>query len=176
MTTNVEPKPIPFPVDFFELPVVAYLNDTTLNEMISLFGEPTGLPEPSDPGPIERWAFEFPCGLRLVYWFDVLLKQTLVSPDIPEVAHVGRHLPFDRPHVNLVTRAELQYQIDGELRIYPDRQSEFDSLDVAQVWRQGDDGNKFTVGEPTSERDAKCHVAELESHGHKQLYWYTIRQ
>ena len=46
------------------------------------------------------------------------------------------------------------------------------TLTAFQVWGQGDDGNAMPVGFPTSERDAKCWVAELELHGHKQTYWY----
>ena len=40
-----------------------------------------------------------------------------------------------------------------------------------QVWRIDDNGNVFTVGEPTSERDARCLVAMYEARGHKQMYW-----
>jgi diamine N-acetyltransferase len=43
-------------------------------------------------------------------------------------------------------------------------------LNVFQVWRIDDNGNVFTVGEPTSERDARCLVAEFEARGHKQMY------
>ena len=39
------------------------------------------------------------------------------------------------------------------------------------VWRQGDDGNPFPVRTRLSEDAADRLVAELESHGHKQLYW-----
>lgn len=40
-----------------------------------------------------------------------------------------------------------------------------------QVWRIDDNGNVFTVGEPTSERDARGQVAMYEARGHKQTYW-----
>ena len=93
---------------------------------------------------------------------------------IPEVAHVARHLKFDTSRIEFVSEEGLQAQIECELRYYPERKAEFDSRRVVQVWRQGDDGNKFRVGELTSLRDAKCLIAEFESHGHKQLYWYTI--
>ncbi|MEM7316101.1 MAG: hypothetical protein AAF497_23450, partial [Planctomycetota bacterium] len=46
------------------------------------------------------------------------------------------------------------------------------NLKALQVWRQGDDGNPMPVGHPTSERAARCWAAELESHGHKQIYWW----
>ena len=39
------------------------------------------------------------------------------------------------------------------------------------VWRQGDDGNEFIVDRGLTKQAADERVAELESHGHKQLYW-----
>lgn len=71
--------------------------------------------------------------------------------------------------------SELANQIEFALKRYPDRRAEFDGLAVARVWRQGDDGNQMRVGTLTSERAAKCRIAELESHKHKQTYWYTTR-
>jgi hypothetical protein len=40
-----------------------------------------------------------------------------------------------------------------------------------EVWRQGDDGNSFLVQDGLTEAEADEMVAELESRGHKQLYW-----
>lgn len=40
-----------------------------------------------------------------------------------------------------------------------------------QVWRIDDNGNVFAVGEPTSDRDARCQLAMYEARGHKQTYW-----
>ena len=48
---------------------------------------------------------------------------------------------------------------------------ESQDLHAFQVWRIDDNGNVFTVGEPTSERDAHCLVAQYEARGHKQMYW-----
>ena len=175
MNEAASPSPLAFPVDMYEPTFVAGSSDTTREFLVEKFGEPTGLFDPSDPGPMERWAFQYPCGLKLVYLLDLIGHYTLVTADVPEVAHVARHLPFDSARVQLAPKSEMQKQIDTDLSFYPERQSEFDGLHVAQVWRQGDDGNEFPVGELTSERDAKCHVAELESHGHKQLYWYSLR-
>ena len=39
------------------------------------------------------------------------------------------------------------------------------------VWRQGDDGNEFLVESGLTKHAADERVVELESHGHKQLYW-----
>lgn len=41
------------------------------------------------------------------------------------------------------------------------------------VNRQDDNGNRFAVRSFDSEAAARDHAAELESHGHKQLYWVS---
>ena len=48
---------------------------------------------------------------------------------------------------------------------------ESDEPHAFQVWRIDDNGNVFAVGEPTSERDARCLVAQFKARGHKQTYW-----
>ena len=39
------------------------------------------------------------------------------------------------------------------------------------VWRQDDNGNRFVVEANLTRERAQALAAELESHGHKQLYW-----
>ena len=41
------------------------------------------------------------------------------------------------------------------------------------VYRQDDNGNRFLVKANLTEAAAKALATELESHGHKQLYWET---
>lgn len=41
------------------------------------------------------------------------------------------------------------------------------------VCRQDDNGNVFEVQRRLTEEDARQLAADLESHGHKQLYWVT---
>ena len=41
------------------------------------------------------------------------------------------------------------------------------------VYRQDDNGNRFLVKSNLTEPKARALAAELESHGHKQLYWVT---
>lgn len=41
------------------------------------------------------------------------------------------------------------------------------------VCRQDDNGNVFEVQRGLSEEEARQLAVELESHGHKQLYWVT---
>ena len=44
---------------------------------------------------------------------------------------------------------------------------------VWTVYRQDDNGNVFEVARGLSEAEARKLAAELESHGHKQLYWVS---
>lgn len=49
-------------------------------------------------------------------------------------------------------------------------------MNEARIWnvyRQDDNGNRFLVKSFVSEAAARQCAAELESHGHKQLYWVT---
>ncbi|GGN72160.1 hypothetical protein GCM10010112_40150 [Actinoplanes lobatus] len=39
------------------------------------------------------------------------------------------------------------------------------------VWRQDDNGNRFVVARFTDRAEAEELAAEMESRGHKQLYW-----
>lgn len=41
------------------------------------------------------------------------------------------------------------------------------------VYRQDDNGNKYLVEKGLTRDAAEKLAAELESHGHKQLYWAT---
>lgn len=44
------------------------------------------------------------------------------------------------------------------------------------VYRQDDNGNVFVVRQNLSKEEAQRLAAELESHGHKQLYWVTCEE
>ena len=48
--------------------------------------------------------------------------------------------------------------------------------EVWNVFRQDDNGNQFLVKSFGSEIAARQCAAELESHGHKQLYWVAQSQ
>lgn len=41
------------------------------------------------------------------------------------------------------------------------------------VWRQDDNGNRYRVESGLAEDTARRLTSELESHGHKQLYWMS---
>jgi len=149
------PKPLDFPVDF-ERNFVAWLNDDCRNQAHEMFGPPTLVEDIDGVGMADYWSFGFSCGLQIVYEFLHNGGKASIYADVPEFDHVVRHLPFP----SSIIKPGIE---SGDLA---KTSSDF------QVWRQGDDGNEMTVGEPTSKRDAKCWVKELESHGHKQTYWY----
>jgi hypothetical protein len=91
--------------------------------------------------------------------------------DSLEIDHALRHLPFhidDLSPMHPEAIAEMSAEI---IQRYPQRETEVIQLKAFQVWRIDDNGNVFTVGEPTSERDARCLVAQYEARGHKQMYW-----
>lgn len=125
-------------------------------------------------GDTDFWAYEFPCGLQVAIEFRHMRESDgLVCADSPEANHVVRHLPFSKEQCIPMNEIPLREQLDLLLSYYPERQDEINALRSFQVWRQGDDGNAFKVGEPTSERDCRCWVSQLESSHHKQTYWYS---
>ena len=174
MVSHHDGTSLTFPVDFYDFPWAANISGTTLDELVELFGPPAPVSDSRDPCPMERWAFRYECGLQLIFQLDVDNNQTRIIPDVPEIQHVALHLPFQRIRVTLISVPDFADQLELALQTHPHRQAEFDGLSIAQVWRQGDDGNQMPVDSPTSERAAKCRVAELESHKHKQIYWYTL--
>ena len=118
------------------------------------------------------WVFVAECGLRICYSFSADGPPGgLVSTSLPEDDHFLRHDTWARTNTKLrddiAFQSEIAKLIDLNSRTYP----ELMGLTSFQVWRMGDDGNEMPVGYPTSAIDAKCHVAELESHKHKQVYW-----
>lgn len=119
------------------------------------------------------WAFEYECGLQVVFQFMHHSDSGWVLADSPELEHVRRHIPFAQEDCVPIEEEVLKSELNFLLSESPQRQKEIDQLHSFQVWRQGDDGNRFPVGKPISERDARCWVQQFESLGHKQLYWYA---
>ena len=122
---------------------------------------------------IEHWAFQFPCGLRILYSFDPYQGGGGVFADMPEIDHVIRHLSLPRDCQEPQTVEDLQPYIDAVMSRPDRRVQQLRNLRSHQAWRQGDDGNAIKVGQPTTKRDANCRASELESHGHKQIYWVS---
>jgi len=149
-----DPKPITLPPEekhAFPFHIANLQYDLTLAK--SLLGEPTYQDLVEGLGDADYWAFAYPCGLRLAYEFirplsDGMLGIANVMGDLPEIEHAIRHLPFPR---SVQTPATL----DSNSR-------EIEAFSSLEPWAK-----------QLTKLDAKCWVAELESHGHKQTYWYT---
>ena len=165
-------KPLSFPVRFPDLPsflIVCYFNYQAARDRL---GTPMLIDVVDGLGEADFWAFEFPCGLQVALEFVHHSSCGRVVADSPEPRHVARHLPISEHEYSLIEPAGLRSEIELLLSVYPNRRDEIDGLHAYQVWRQGDDGNPFKIGEPTSERDARCWVQHFESLAHKQVYWF----
>ena len=174
MTPNqTDPVRLPFPVQFDELPPCLVWIDTSRQDAQRLLGVPHQQKFVDGLGMTDFWAFEYSCGLQVVIQFcHIGVEAGYVTADSPERSHVVRHLPFPSAMCKTFDGVEFQKQLDQIRALRPERSAELSALQSFQVWRQGDDGNPFKIGEPTSERDARCHVTHYEALGHKQLYWY----
>lgn len=124
------------------------------------------------PGEADYWAVEFPCGLQMVAEYFHTSNSGVIVAIEPSPQHVTRHLKHWKDHLREISGElhdkETAYLI-GRYAAHPNVRD----LKAFQLWRNGEDGNAFPVGEPTSRRDAECWQAELESHKHKQTYWVS---
>lgn len=175
MTTRETASPLDFPVPFPDVPAYLVEVNVTRKAAAVLLGPPQLVDEDSGLGEADWWAFQYDCGLQIVVEFlHANDGHGIVLADSPEISHVIRHLPFPASKCSPIDDATLKNELSLLLSAYPSRTAEIEELNAFQVWRQGDDGNPFKVGDPTSERDARCWVAHLESLGHKQSYWYSL--
>ena len=123
-------------------------------------------------GYAEILAIEFDCGLKVGFEFYHDDHPAYVHANVPSLQHVRRHFRFWN---NQLIDAPIEFQEPDRtamIELHSEEFPELQALSGFQVYRMGDDGNVMTVGEPTVESDADCWVRELESHGHKQIYWY----
>lgn len=117
----------------------------------------------------DYWAIEFPCGLQLLLESFPTGEGVCICANEFAHQHVARHLKHWAGQLRKGGHdLEVAHTI-GKFADHPDVRD----MQAFQLWRQGDDGNAFPVGEPTSRRDAECWQAELESHKHKQIYWVS---
>lgn len=120
-----------------------------------------------------HWVFQADCGFRVCYSFSADgPPEGAIHTCVPEDDHLLRHDPWCKN--NSQRRDDVHFETDIRRRIesYSEADPILGNLHSFQVWRMGDDGNEMNVGYPTSEINARCHVTELESHKHKQIYWY----
>jgi hypothetical protein len=163
-------RPISFPVRFGKLPCTVGF-EMPREEVHQWFGPPHRVEVDDGLGTADWWAFAYPCGLEILVEYLHYPCAVGVFADSPEIEHVLRHIPVPIERCQTIDDAELKDQIEFALKREPHLAGKLSDLHAFQVWRVDDNGNVFKVGEPTSERDAKCWAAELESYGHKQLYW-----
>jgi len=167
-------KPLGFPVTFPDVPLWLLAFDSSPEAAAEKLGPPMLTDWVDGLGQADFWAFEFPCGLRIAFEFLHVAKSGRLIADSPEIDHILRHIPFSASEYVRIDDAALQSELKRLLEAFPEHRSEIESLHSFQVWRKGDDGNSFPIGDATSERDAKCRVQQLESLGHKQFYWYSL--
>lgn len=166
-------KRLTFPAAFPDVPKYLVWCHFSRALALEILGPPVMTARVDGLGNADMWEFEYSCGLQAVLEFLHYMDGGIVLADSPEVQHLIRHLPFPKELLIPIDDVTLKKELGVLLQAYPTRQLEIESLKSFQVWRQDDHGNSFKVGEPTSERDAKCWVADFESHGHKQIYWYS---
>ena len=124
-------------------------------------------------GDADYWIVEFDCGLKVGFEFLHHGKGGSVLATEPVAQHVARHLRHWRDQLHEYPPETFELDRNSMIEQFRDTMPELTELDSYQVWRQGDDGNEARVGFPTSRLDAECWRAELESHGHKQIYWIS---
>jgi hypothetical protein len=122
-------------------------------------------------GDADYWIIEFDCGLLLSFEFLHLCKGGHVRVTEPNANHAIRHLAHWRSELSVYPDDTFSREREWAFEHFSTTLPNLRLQDCAQAWRQGDDGNPMKIGYPTSELDATCLVRELESRGHKQIYW-----
>jgi hypothetical protein len=173
MTNLAAAKPLAFPAPFPDTPVYLIGCYVTREMAHRILGPPMLTRWTNGLGNGDGWAFEYPCGLQVLFRFLHDGEGGIVSADSPEINHVLRHIPCRDTDCVPIDEEALQSELKLLITAYPNRQNEIESLHAFQVWRQDDNGNSFKGGTPTSERHAKCWVEHFESLGHRQTYWYA---
>jgi hypothetical protein len=136
----------------------------TRRALVEQLGEPHYLEEPGlAHGKYDLWACEFPCGLQVI--ITLLPSHTdcgARSPeDLPSEVWL-RSSDGDPGHLRChLSLTEVEGWLGGERLGMP----------TWAVWRQDDNGIKAQVSIVTSRCEAERLRDELESRGHKQLYW-----
>lgn len=122
-------------------------------------------------GDADYWAVEFDCGLSVAFELLHYGNCGAVFATEPVPQHVQRHLRHWRDQLHEYPPETFEQDRTHMIQKFALQMPQLLRLHGYQLWRQGDDGNPIKVGFPTSEQDATCFQAELESHKHKQIYW-----
>lgn len=111
-------------------------------------------------GPLEEWAFLWPCGCEVVVWAVHPLGEPPPRADVlstdADVDHVLHHIALPGP-VSWRADADPKWQ----RTVHPERWS---------LRRQDDNGNDVPMRTFESRSAAECARATYEARGHKQLY------
>lgn len=165
-------KRIEFPVDFIDHPL-AGIESISREEAVLAFGEPHLRDVIDGLGETDLWAYECDCGLQISIARFFFNDSASIDSNRPEPDHIERHL---RTCGVKVDKADDEYvskwiSFSAKCDLIADEQLYRRELTDWQLWRQDDNGNRFAIGLPTSEIDARCRARQLESLGHKQTYW-----
>lgn len=171
MTPQVQGQPVSLDTVFKQHGFYVANVCLSREQFIEVLGPPQRTDWEDGLGPCDYWAFEFPCGLGLVFPYPHYAACGAIMVEDPDVHHAMRHSPFAREHCQTLD-GFLREEMQRVALRFPDRAAKFLTLQAFQVWRVDDNDNVFAVGDPVSESDAKCWIAELESHGHKQMFYY----
>jgi hypothetical protein len=168
-------RKLSFPVPFPDVPsCLIHLPNATCESLREMLGAPQKTGWVDGLGDADFWAFEFECGLQVVieclHTFRAKIGARVVA-DSPEIEHVQQHLSFLQEETRPISEDGLAEDVNRLVQYYPNRQQEIANLHAWQVWRIDDNGNVYKVGEPTSERAARCSVKQFEVRPHKQMYW-----
>jgi hypothetical protein len=168
-------KTLSSPVAFPAVPnFLLHLPNATCDSLKEKLGAPQVTEWVDGLGNADIWAFEFECGLQVALeclQSSYVKHGARVVADSPEIEHVHRHLSFLNEESCPISEEGLADELKLLVKCYPNRQQEIANLHAWQVWRIDDNGNVFKVGEPTSERAARCAVKQFEVRPHKQMYW-----
>ncbi|MDX1926508.1 MAG: hypothetical protein SFV81_08320 [Pirellulaceae bacterium] len=122
-------------------------------------------------GDADYWIIEYEFGLLLGFEFVHACDGGHVCATEPNVNHAVEHLVNWKQKIPVYSDDAFKLDREWALEHFSKTMPESQHQACCQAWRQSDDGNPMTIGYPTSERDAKCLIRELESRGHKQIYW-----
>lgn len=165
------------------------LTGLDFDAMKAKFGEPF-TDDPGFPEPVEVWLFQWPCGLEVAIIYAMVSQKAFVGGDLPECGHLLRHLDWpgevawrldEHPEEFENYRKSASDELIGwENTRLPRSELQRANIQTCSEWnfaarwrvmRQDDNGFRDVVASVNGERDARCLQAELESHGHKQMYW-----
>ena len=133
------PKALAFPVAFPEVPAFLVEIQSTRNEAHHNLGLPHLTNWVDGLGECDFWAYEYRCGLQVVYQFLHDGQGGSALADSPEVNHVIRHSPFRQDLCFPITQEGLNLELD---RLRSERQK-------LLYWMHSRFNGQMTMATPT---------------------------